>query len=278
MTERSDPSALRWLIGNELRRYRTQAQQSAASAAVAIGCSTSKVTHLETARYQPQADEIAKLLRFYGANQHDIDRLTTLAGQMNAPTWWAPWSNVIADWFRTFVGLEGLAMTKFNYEQAAVPGLLQTEDYAEALTRGTDFVRPDQNERFVEFRLARARRLTDPEPLILHAVIGEAALRLQVGSSEVLRAQYQHLIDLAALPNVRLQVLRPEDGPYSALFGAFSILEFPHVRPIVYNELLDGAVYVQDPDGVAAYNMAAENLEDVALPHDESVALIRSLV
>jgi hypothetical protein len=58
----------------------------------------------------------------------------------------------------------------------------------------------------------------------------------------------------------------------------FTVLEFPHVRPIVYNELLDGAVYVQDSDGVAAYNMVAEELQNLALPHDESVTLIASMI
>ncbi len=278
MTGRSDPSALRWLIGNELRHYRNQAGQTVAAAGKALGCSHAKITHLETGRYQQQPDEVAALLQLYAVDPHDIDRLTTLAGRSNDRTWWAPWANLVPDWFKTFVGLEGLATAEFVYEPVVVPGLLQTEEYADALTRATGFVRPDHNERFVSFRLARARRLTDPEPLALHAVVEESALRRRVGTPETRQAQYRHLLDLAARPNVILQVLRPEDGPHAAVTGQFVVLEFAEVRPIAYNEMFDGAVYVQDPDSVSTYTMVAENLRQVALPPDESVALVRSLM
>lgn len=277
MSERSDPSALRWLIGNELRQYRTEAQQTVAAASQALECSHGKITHLETGRYQQQPEEIAALLRFYGAEQHDVDRLTALAGQSNSSTWWAPWANIVPDWFKTFVGLEGLAESEFVYEPVVVPGLLQTEEYAHALTKATGFVRPDHSERFVSFRLARARRLTDPQPLRLHAVVPEAALRLRVGDSQVRLEQYQHLLAIAERPNVTFQVVRPEEGPHAAATGQFVILDFTYARPIAYAELLDGAMYIQDQDQTRTYRMAAESVQKVALDHDESVALIESL-
>lgn len=278
MTGRSDPSALRWLIGNELRHYRSLAGQTVAAAGKAIGCSHAKITHLETGRYQQQPEEVAALLRFYEADPHDIDRLASLAGRQNDRTWWAPWANLVPDWVKTFIGLEGLATTEFVYEPAVIPGLLQTEEYAQELTRATGFVRPDHTERFVSFRLARASRLTETEPLTLHAVVEESALRRRVGTAETRQAQYRHLLDLTARPNVTLQVVRPEDGPHAAVTGQFVILEFADVRPIAYAELFDGAVYVQDPDNVSTYSMVAENLRRVALPPDESVALVRGLL
>jgi hypothetical protein len=87
---------------------------------------------------------------------------------------------------------------------------LQTEEYAQALTLGTGFVRPDHAERFVSFRQARAQRLTGDEP-------------------------------------------------------------------IAYSELIDGAMYVQDPDGVRTYSMVADNLRQVALSPADSRALIRDV-
>lgn len=275
--ERHDPSALRWLIGNELRQFRTEAQQTVAAASQVLECSHGKITHLETGRYQQRPEEVASLLRFYGAEQHDVERLTSLASQANASTWWAPWANIVPDWFKTFVGLEGLAESEFVYEPVVVPGLLQTEEYAQALTRATGFVRPDHSERFVSFRLARARRLTDPQPLRLHAVVEESALRRYVGSDAIMRAQYEHLLATAERPNVTLQVLRPEDGPHAAASGQFFLLGFPYARPIAYTEVPDGAVYFQDVDQVATHTMVAENLKSVALGHDDSVALIESL-
>ncbi|MDG4789180.1 DUF5753 domain-containing protein [Micromonospora sp. WMMD1102] len=238
-----------------------------------------KLGHMESGRYQQFPDDIAAVLRACGAQQPAIDRLTTLAGRADSRSWWAPWANVVPDWFRTYVGLEGLADGAFVFESMVIPGLLQTEAYAQALTLGTGFVRPDHAERFVSFRQARARRLTDEDsPLTLHAVIGEAALRLRVNGDETRRAQLVHLVTMSELPNVTVQVLRPEDGPHAAgAIGKFVVLEFGHVRPIAYSELLDGAMYVQDPDGVRTYSMVGDNLRQVALSPADSRALIREL-
>ncbi|MER6987816.1 helix-turn-helix transcriptional regulator [Saccharopolyspora hirsuta] len=278
MVERGDPSALRWLIGNELRRYRIQAGRTVSDASGVLGCSHAKITHLETGRYQQQPSEIAALLEFYDVPRHDTDRLVSLTGRSDARTWWAPWANVVPDWFKTFVGLEGLAKSEFDYETALLPGLLQTEEYARAATMATGFVRPDHSERFVSFRLARADRLVAAQPLNFHAVIEESALLRRIGDDEVRRDQYRHLLGMAERSNVTIQVIRPQDGPHAAVSGPFFLFEFDAAKPIGYTELLDGAVYLQDPDQVATYMMTAKNLQETAMQPDDSLALIRKLV
>ncbi len=278
MVERSDPSALRWLIGVELTNYRKQAALSQAEAGRRTGILKAKLSSMESGRYQQSSDDVAKLLGLYRADPSDIERLTSLARQSDAHTWWAPWSHVVPDWFRTFVGLEGLARSEFVYEPTLIPGLLQTMSYADEVTRSTGFVRPDHNERFVAFRLARAARLTENPPLHLHAVIGEAALRLRTGDQAVRDEQYRQLITYAELPNVTIQIVRPEDGPHAAVTGEFVVLEFEDARPVAYSELLDGAVYVQDQADVATYRMAAASVRDVALSPEDSLALLRTLI
>jgi hypothetical protein len=277
MTVRNDPSALRWLIGVELANFRKHATATPQEVLDATGITKSKLSSMENGRYQQHPDDIAKLLSFYRVAQRDIDRLSSLAGSATGRSWWAPWSHVVPVWFRTFVGLEGLAEAEFCFEPMVLPGLLQTEEYAQAITEATGFVRRDHSERFVSFRQARARRLTDDEPLTLHAVIGEAALRLDVGTPEIRKAQYRHLVALAKSPTVTIQVMRPEDGPHTAMTGKFSVLDFAHAQSIAYSEHLDGAVYVQDQDDVHTYKMAVENLRSVALAPAKSLALIRSL-
>jgi hypothetical protein len=277
-TARTDPSALRWLIGAELSRYRREVPMSLSELSSATGIGKPKLGHMETGRYQQFPDDIEAVLRVCGAGSAAVERLTSLAGRSDAKAWWAPWANVVPDWFKTYVGLEGLADAAFVFESMVIPGLLQTEGYAEALTLGTGFIRPDHAERFVAFRQARARRITDDEPLSLHAVIGEAALRLRVNGDEIRRNQLAHLAAMAELPHVNIQVIRPEDGPHAAgAIGKFVLLDFAHVRPIAYTEVLDGAMYVQDPDGVRTYSMVADNLRQVALSPTESLALIRGL-
>lgn len=275
---RNDPPALHWLVGAELTHYRRQSGLTIAQAAEKSGIGRPKLGHMETGKYMQWPDDVAKLMTIYGAPRHDIDRMASLAGSCRGRSWLAPWSHLVPDWFRTFVGLEGLAETEFVFEPMVFPGLLQTEEYAQAITEATGFVRRDQTERFVSFRLSRARRVTDEAKLHLHAVIGEGAFRLNVGSPEIQQAQLRHLLALAKLPNVTIQVIRPEDGPHAATTGRFVVLDFVLAQSMAFAERIDGAVYVQDPDDVRTYKMVVENLKLVALSPAKSLSWIRGLV
>lgn len=273
------PAPLRWLIGIELARHRNQARLSLTDAAARTGYSRAKVGHLETGRQQQTPDEIRLLLRHYGTDRDDIERLISLTGRADEASWWAPWAMVVPDWFTTFVGLERLAEREFVFEPIVLPGLLQTEQYAAAITAETPRVRGDHGERFVAFRIARASRLTDPDRrLQLHAVLAEAALRLAIGDEELRQAQLRHLVTMAALPNVTIQVVRPEDGLHAAGAGQFVVLDFEPVRSIGYVELIDGAVYLQDPDQVLTYTTVAKSLSRTALDPERSVELIKSMI
>jgi transcriptional regulator with XRE-family HTH domain len=272
-------SPLRWLIGTELARYRNEARLSLNEAAERAGLTRAKLNHLEMGRQHQAPDDIAMVLGAYGAPARDVDRLTSLTGRADEATWWAPWAAVVPDWLKTFVGLEALADEEFTFEPTIIPGLLQTQEYAAAITANSPRVRRDHGERFVGFRMARTRRLTAPDrPLRLHAVLTEGALRLAVGDADLRRAQLRHLVELAKLPNVTLQVVRPEDGPHTALAGPFVLLYFEPARPICYVELKDGAIYLQESDQVSTYRMVAGDLQQVALGPEQSIAFIEAMM
>jgi transcriptional regulator with XRE-family HTH domain len=255
----SAAAPLRWLIGSELARYREEAHLSLTEASARSGIGKAKLHHLEMGRQVQDPDDIATLLTAYDVPARDIDRLTTLTGRADEATWWAPWAQVVPDWLKTYVGLE----------------------YAAAVTASAKSIRPDHGERFVKFRMARTRRITDPErPLSVNAVIPEGALRLAVGTPEVRREQLQHLISVAELPNVCVQVIRPEDGPHSALSsGGFVVLDFAEAaRPVVYIEVKDGALYLQETDQVDAYSMVARDLQQVAMSPEQSREFLQAML
>jgi hypothetical protein len=206
------------------------------------------------------------------------NRLTSLAEVPDESTWWGAWRDVVPDWFGTFVGLERLATKEFVFEPILIPGLLQTESYARELSRAGRRVRPDHAERIVEVRMGRAQRLTAEHPLHLHAVVNEQALRLRVGPAEIMKAQYQHLVDLARRPNITLQVVVPERGPHAAVTGQFVVLDFEQARSVAYTEVQDGAMYVQHPGEVDTYRETSRSLEEVGLPPKDSVRFVTDLI
>jgi len=269
---------LRWLVGVELANYRRRTGLDQAEAARRADISRGKMSHLETGERRQQPADIAKVLAAYSAPQHEINRLTSLAEVPDESTWWGAWSNVVSDWFGTFIGLERLATKEFVFEPIVLPGLLQTENYARELSRSSQRVRVDHSERVVELRMERAQRLTAEDPLHLHAAINEQALRLRVGSPEIMHAQYEHLIKLAKRPNITLHVVVPDRGAHQATTGQFVVLDFDKARPIIYVEMQDGAMYVQHPGEVDTYRESARSLEEVALPPEDSARFVADLI
>ncbi len=275
MADRGDPSALRWLIGVELHNYRKRAGQTLAAAAKALGCSPGLVGHFEKGLYFPQPEQIAGLLSLYGAPAWDVERLSTLAGRAEQRTWLAPWNDIIPDWTRTFVGLEGLASHEIIYAPLVLHALVQTEAYSIGATAGSARVRPDQVERLVSLRMERQRRLfSDIDPLRLTAVIEESVLDRPIGGGATMHEQLEHLVELSARDNVDILVLPTAIGRHDSVEGKFSVLHFEQAQSIGYIEYPDGAIYVQDQDQVAAYTRTAESLRSVALSQRESVGAI----
>ncbi|MGH3835984.1 MAG: helix-turn-helix domain-containing protein [Pseudonocardiaceae bacterium] len=82
-------------------RYRNLAKLSLTEASTLTAISKAKLGYLETGRQVQASDDIAHVLSAYGAAQRDIDRLTSLTGQAAEATWWAPWAQVVPDWFKT---------------------------------------------------------------------------------------------------------------------------------------------------------------------------------
>ncbi|MGH3694171.1 MAG: DUF5753 domain-containing protein, partial [Pseudonocardiaceae bacterium] len=233
--------------------------------------------HMESGRNQQQPAEVTGLLRYYGADLADIDRLASLAGGADRQTWWAPWTEVVPDWLRTFVGLEGLARTASDYATFGVPALLQTSDYSRGVTAGGGRVRPDHTERVVGLRMDRQRRLdSESEQLHLVALIEESVLDRPIGGPAVMRGQLEHLIAMAERDNVEIQVLPTSVGSHDGGVGPFKLLDFAQAQSIAYVEIVNGAVYVQDQDQVAGYTRIITKLREIALSPADTVTAIRA--
>lgn len=275
---RSDPAALRFLIGHDLRVSREKAGMKQAEAAKILGCNQPKINYLETGKTQQKPDETTALLRAYGADVEHIDRIASLAGKADQNTWWAPFSDVLPDWFRTFVGLEGLATNQFVYRSKTIPGQMQTPRYAATLLEASLQIALMDAPQVVASRMARQRLNDERNPLGLRAVIEEAVLDRPVGGPTVMREQLQHLLDLMQLDNVELHVMPTSVAVHDGLDDEFMLLDFDAAQSIGYLEHAAGALYVQDQDQVRLYRMMADRLCSVALSPSESADLIAARI
>jgi transcriptional regulator with XRE-family HTH domain len=261
---RGGPTVLRILLGSQLRQLREAKGIGREEAGYAIRASDSKISRLELGRVGFKERDVSDLLTLYGVtDERDREELLSLAAQANAPGWWHRYSDVLPSWFEVYVGLEEVAARIRAYEVQFVPGLLQTEDYARAVTMlGHPDASAEEIERRVTLRMTRQRLITAEDPPHLWAVVDEAALRRPVGGGEVMREQIRHLVELTGLPNVTLQVVPFEHGGHAAAGGPFSILRFsePDLPDVVYLEQLTSALYLEKRDDIDRYLAVMERL------------------
>jgi hypothetical protein len=201
-----------------------------------------------------------------------------LARRANVPGWWHHYSDIRPSWFEMYLGLEQASSVIRTYEPQLVPGLLQTQEGARAVIQlGTPDLCPADIDRRVALRMKRQKVLTQPDAPNLWGVIDEASL-WRINGRAAVRAQIQHLMDMAELPNVTLQVIPFYSGAHAALGGPFTILRFsePDLPDLVYLEQLTSALYLDKNEDVQHYLMVMDRLCVQAKSPAETIRFLNS--
>ncbi|MEU7860281.1 helix-turn-helix transcriptional regulator [Nonomuraea sp. NPDC049141] len=275
----SGPTALRILLGSQLRRLREGKGVTREEAGHLIRGSESKISRMELGRVGFKERDVADLLTLYGVVDNQARAaVLDLVATANEPGWWHRFNDILPTWFQAYVGLEEAAARIRTYEVQFVPGLLQTKEYARAVvTAGSAGIGAEEISRRVDLRLERQRMFDRPDGPVFWAVIDEAALRRPIGGAEVMRAQLEHLIDLMRQPNITIQVMPFSFGGHSAEGGAFTVLRFPDqdLPDVVYVEQLASALYLDKREDVDRYTEVMERLCAVSTTPDETIELLR---
>jgi hypothetical protein len=209
------------------------------------------------------------LLTLYGVTDEGLrSTFLSLVRQSNTPDWWTEYSDVLPDWFETYLGLESAASTIRSFELQFVNALFQTEDYARAVTRlGHQAAPSGEIEHRVALRLKRQDLLARPSQPRIWSVMDESVLRRPVGGPPVLRAQLQRLIEVSALPHVTMQVVPFARAGHAGESGSFTLLRFegPDLPDVVYIEQLTSAIYLEQRPDVEHYMEVMDQLSGKAL-------------
>ena len=276
------PTVLRRLLGAQLRRLREDRRITLEDAGEVIRASGSKMSRLETGRVGFKDRDIADLLTFYEvSDEQQRAALHQLARGASSHGWWHDYSDVMPAWFESYVGLEEAAVSIRTYEIQFVPGLLQTEDYARAVTLlGHDGEPSEEIEQRVALRMGRQALLTGPQPTHLWAVLDEAVLRRPAGRPGVMRRQLQQILQAAERPNVTIQVIPFSAGAHAAAGGPFSILRFAErdLPDVVYLEQLTSALYLDKRETVDHYMAVMERLCLEATPAAATAKIINAIL
>ena len=236
-----------------------------------------KVGRFEANQWKrPEMSDIRDLLRIYNVDEGEREQLEELAIQARARPWWRDFSDIFEN---EFPGFENDASRIRVFMPLVLPGLLQSQDYAEAFIR-TGPRPPSWRRKALDTRLRRQEILSRPGDTSpgLIAVITEASLRYQWGSRSERRDQIEHLIDMGRRPSVDLRIQRFADGPPPGLSSAINIFDFAEGEPsIAFTETDFAVVEVNEPDQVGRYIQSFEKAVDGALEPSDTAIYLRQL-
>jgi len=276
----SGPTVRRIGLGSQLRRLREQAGIDRETAGEAIRASMAKISRMELGRVSFKIRDVADLLTLYGVTDPAVrGEFLDLARQANKPGWWHRYADLLPSWFETYLGLEQAASVIRTFELQFVPGLLQTPDYARAVTR-LAHTRAEEIERRVELRMLRQELLGQDHPPMLWAIVDESALRRSVSDEpDVLRAQLTHLLQMNERPNVSLQIVPLSHGGHPAAGGSFTLLRFadPDLPDVVYLEQLTSALYLDKQTDTDHYAMVMDRLVTKLEPPGRAASILERI-
>ncbi|MEU2496487.1 helix-turn-helix transcriptional regulator [Streptomyces chengbuensis] len=256
-----DPSASPLdYYGYELRRHREAAGLTQRQLGDVINYTGSLVGQIETARKLPTEAFSERVDAALGTGGL-LSRLVGLVLRSQLPAW-----------FQQVAELEARATEIATFQTHMVHGLLQTDAYARAVLGAMDRRKLDDR---TTVRLARQRILEKEQPPVLWVILGETALRQEIGGPEAMWGQLARLLSFEDAPLVNVQVLPFSAGAHAGLTGSFTLYRFADDPAIVYTEGYGTGHPTANPDTVKDCSLRYDHLQAAALSIKDSAALIR---
>ncbi|GAU70649.1 putative transcriptional regulator [Streptomyces sp. NBRC 110611] len=280
MSPASGPTVRRRQLGAELRRLREKAGKKIEDVAAHLECSQSKVSRVETGQAPIKARDVRDLLGWYGVDDAaQVEAVMQIHKDAQQQGWWAQFDDVLPSGMSTYAGLESDAVSLRSFEPFVMHGLLQTEPYIRALMDSGNPMDQTDIEQLVKFRLRRQQMLERPSgPLELWVVLEETVLRRPVGGKEVMLQQLDHLIEVAALPNVTIQIMPLAKGAHAAMVGAFTLMDFGQMTPtVIYVESAAGNIYLEKERDVRRFTQSFDLLRAAAPDPQQTTALLKGI-
>ncbi|MFF7166730.1 helix-turn-helix domain-containing protein [Streptomyces sp. NPDC008086] len=184
----------------------------------------------------------------------------------------------LAAWFRQWARLEKSAITLCTYESRMIPGLLQTKAYVDALA--DDQLPPLDDTQIEERWAARAERqqLLHERPNTAFSFILEEHLFLRrTGGAEVTRGLVDHVLEIAELRNVELQVMPLVQESHAGLQGPMRLLETPDNKWFAYCEGQESGQLISDRKLVSVLQSRYARMRSQALTPKDSKSLLQRM-
>ncbi|MET9712296.1 helix-turn-helix transcriptional regulator [Nocardiopsis alba] len=243
-------------FGRLLKKYRGQAgitQQELAKVAV---IAQSTISDLESGKKGTRREQVER-----------IDK-ALIANGVLLNAWEATFSSTgMIGYFREVAEDEQVAVEIREYALGLVPGLVQVERYARAISQiASPHTAPDQIEKFVRTRLYRQEILDRDHPPKMIVLLDESVLLRRFSDPAVMPEQISHLLKLSHRPRVTIQIIPTDTEDHAGLSGSFRLSTAPDSSPVAYVEGQKTGMSLKEPEVVASYERTFADLQGSALP------------
>ncbi|MFI0090399.1 helix-turn-helix domain-containing protein [Streptomyces bobili] len=254
-------------VGRQLRLRREAVAMRAADFAVAVGYGEDLVYKVEGGKRIPRQEYLDKADEVLGA------------GGLVAAAWEDVKKVRYPKKVRELAKLEAQAVEIGIYESNGINGLLQVADHARALFEAMQPpYSPDEVERMVAARGARASIYGRSPAPALSFVLEEAALRRPIGGTMVLCQQLERLLEVGRLHNVVLQVMPLNSETHSGMDGRIELLKFADGSAVGRSDGAFNGRPTSEPKHLRILELRYGTIRAQALSPRESLAFIEQLL
>ncbi|WP_405676531.1 helix-turn-helix domain-containing protein [Streptomyces sp. NBC_01511] len=268
--ERSEDEPVSGVVaafGRQLKLLRTRAGLDRTEFGKRVGYAAQSIASFEQGRRIPQpvfidrADEVLDAGGVLKALKEEVARAQYPA------------------FFRDVARLEAKAAALNVYAMYAVPGLLQTEEYAQAVFQmQRPLLDDDVIAQRLEARMVR-QNIFDRSPApLMSFVIEESVLRRPIGGRKVMRVTLEQVLLTGQLRNIEVQVMPIAREDHAALGGPFTLIDTHKGDRIAYAEVQSDSRLYTSQAKIRELEARYGILRSQALTPKESSMLIMELM
>ncbi|WP_297608715.1 helix-turn-helix domain-containing protein [Nocardia sp.] len=241
------------------------------------GINVTTLYRIETAQARPQRRTLTAMLELYEIPEPQRSDALQLLVDALKPGMARSFEDAVSEVYGAYINFEAEALSARFFQSSYIPGLLQTAAYASAIYQTT---MPKISEQVLEQRIRarseRSRVLVKDDPLELWVVLDESVVRRLVGGKEVMREQFDRLLEHTDKRNVILQILPFDAGAHPGMLGSFTLLDFPDPADpeLVYVEGQASDELIEGHPEVRRYGVMFDQLRAMALSPRDSINMI----
>jgi len=262
-------------LGAELQARRKAAGLTLRQLEKRVDMSNAKISLWENGRRLPALEDLVVVLDELQVVGDDRERILTMRREIEGPGVLVAGTTTIGAQLTNLIEWEQGARRITDVAPLIVPGLLQTADYARAiLSRHADA------ETRVALRMGRSAVLRrSRNPVQLHALIDDEVLSRGFASAEVMADQLRHLLTMAALPNVTIQLVPSTAARYTPMLaGPFILFEFDTAPSIVHLEHHRASASLWEEADVEGFRDAVGRITEVAMSPERTATVLEELI